>query len=168
MLSKVLLSALFALPALAQNGGIPGILATITTDIRALNQSLTAFHGNDDALSGILGNSNKLKSDLNAGTTQARSTPPLVFKDSLALAGSTAGLARDSNETITTLISKKPDFDKIGASSIVVSLVKDLQTSAKDFSDAVVEKLPGEIAPVGDQLVGLINDGFARGIKAYS
>ncbi|OAQ67707.1 hydrophobic surface binding protein A domain-containing protein [Pochonia chlamydosporia 170] len=161
---KILIPSLLAIPTLAT---IPSTLAKITTDIRALNQSLATFTGDDTSLTNVLGNSTALKNDINAGATEARASPPVAFKDALQLASATAQLAADTRSTITTLIATKTAFDKVGVTEIVVSMVKDLKSATGEFSGAVIEKLPLELAPVGEQLVGLIDGQFERGIGAF-
>lgn len=159
---------MLALPALAESE-IPGILARISRGLGSLNGSLAAYEGGAGAgLSRILADSTALKKELDAGSTQAGTAPALAFPDALGLAAGTAGLARATNGTVATLVADKPAFDEVGVSSVVLDTVRDLRASTRNFGHVVVSKLPLEIEPVGVQLVLIIDDALARGVKAYS
>lgn len=174
MLLNLLIPSLLALPAVIGCGcgpdelSILDTLAKITTDTIALNTTLAAFTGSDDGLTYILRNSTALQNDITTGASDASNAPPVVFQDALLLASATARLAQDTNSTIGTLINTKPQFDKLGASPIVLSTVQNLKAATANFSGVVIGKLPLDVAPVGEQLVDLINDQFARAIQVYS
>lgn len=144
-------------------------LQAITAKVLGLNTTLTNFKGDLPGLFPLLIDSNALLNTIKDGKKISDKAPVLTFQETLLLAEITTVLVKDTNDTITTLIATKPKLAPfIIAVPIVLSTAKSLRNATVDLSTSVIAKIPRDIQPVAQQLIQLIDDQFARAIKAYS
>lgn len=162
---------LFTLAALAATAfaDIKGALKTISDATIELNTTVTNYNGGLIGLVPITTQSLCLLHDINEGTDTAKASAPLDFDAALDIAGDTGTLANVVNDVVDNLIRTKPKFKKF---LIVVPIVKEVIVSqrkaTKEFSAAVLEKIPKELADIAAILIQQIDDKFAQGIAAYS
>ncbi|RFU76605.1 antigenic cell wall galactomanno [Trichoderma arundinaceum] len=143
-------------------------LNTITTDTVNLNNTVASFNGNPLTLLQITVQSAKLLADINSGTKAANAAANLTFDQTLAVASATLNLATDVNQTITSIIDAKPKFDKLIVVDPVILLNLKLERDAtKEFSAAVIAKVPEALQSVAQTLTQGIDDSFAEGLAAY-
>lgn len=166
-----LLPILALLPsALAQSDANPILttLGTITSDTTSLNTTVANFDGDPLTLIKITVQSAQLLSDINAGTDTANKAANLTLDQTLAIASATLALATDVNQTITTIIGAKPQFDKLLVVDPVILLnLKLEQDATRKFSAAVVAKVPAALQAIAQGLTQGIDDSFSEGIAAY-
>ncbi|KAL7900250.1 hydrophobic surface binding protein A domain-containing protein [Trichoderma sp. SZMC 28014] len=166
-----LVSLLALLPsALAQTDANPILtaLGTITSDTTSLNTTVANFDGDPLNLIKITIQSAQLLSDINKGTDTANNAANLTLDQTLAIATATLALATDVNQTITTIINTKPEFDKLLVVDPVILLnLKLEQDATRKFSAAVVSKVPAALQSVAQGLTQGIDDSFSEGIAVY-
>ncbi|GFP57919.1 hypothetical protein ACSS6W_007204 [Trichoderma asperelloides] len=166
-----LISLLALLPsALAQSDPNPILtaLGTITSDTTSLNTTVANFDGDPLNLIKITIQSAELLCAINKGTDTANKAANLTFDQTLAIATATLALATDVNQTITTIINTKPQFDRLLVVDPVILLnLKLEQDATRKFSAAVVAKVPEALQSVAKGLTQGIDDSFAEGIAVY-
>ncbi|KAK3192309.1 hypothetical protein K4F52_001522 [Lecanicillium sp. MT-2017a] len=162
----------FAASALAGAAEIQASLETIAEQTVKLNETVAAYP--DGVIGGLINlvpittQSFKLQKEIEKGTEVAKASEPLTFDEALNIAGYTGQLANDVDSTLKTLIAAKPKFDKfLIVSPILRGVLKKQRSATKEFSEAVVEKIPEELASIAELLIKQIDDNFAAAIAAY-
>jgi hypothetical protein len=166
-----LVSLLALLPsALAQTDPNPILtaLGTITSDTTSLNTTVANYDGDPLNLIKITIQSAQLLTAINQGTDTANKAANLTLDQTLAIATATIALATDVNQTITTIINTKPEFDKLLVVDPVILLnLKLEQDATRKFSAAVVSKVPEALQAIAQGLTQGIDDSFSEGIAVY-
>ncbi|KAM0249521.1 hypothetical protein ACHAQJ_009027 [Trichoderma viride] len=143
-------------------------LGTITSDTVSLNTTVATFDGNPLTLLKITAQSAQLLAAINAGTKTANKAANLTLDQTLDVATATIALATDVNQTITSIINAKPKFDKLLVVDPVILLnLKLEQDATRDFSAAVVAKVPAALQSVAQGLTQGIDDSFSEGLAVY-
>ncbi|UKZ53989.1 hypothetical protein TrVGV298_007793 [Trichoderma virens] len=141
---------------------------TISTDTTALNTTVASWDGNVLTLLEITVQSAKLLAAINKGTKTANNAANLTFAQTLDVATATLNLATGVNQTITTIVGAKPKFDKLLVVDPVILLnLKLEQDASREFSDAVVAKVPADLQSIAKGLTQGIDDSFSEGIAVY-
>lgn len=141
---------------------------TISSDTTALNTTVASWDGNALTLLEITVQSAKLLAAINDGTKTANKAANLTLAQTLDVATATVSLATGVNQTITTIVSAKPKFDKLLVVDPVILLnLKLEQDASRDFSSAVVAKVPADLQAIAQGLTQGIDDSFSEGIAVY-
>ncbi|KAM3549000.1 hypothetical protein MY1884_008938 [Beauveria asiatica] len=162
---------LLALAALATTAvaDIKGSLGTIDTQVAQLNKTVSSYSGGLVGLIPITTDALCLLDDIYQGTRTARASPPLGYDAALDIAGATGTLADDVNTVIGTLVRTKPKFDNwVIVTPIIKVMVEQQRDATKELCDAILAKIPKELADIAAILIKQIDDKFAEGIKAFS
>lgn len=162
-----LLTPLLAAPTPDPNPILTAI-NTISSDTTALNTTVASWNGNALTLLEITVQSAKLLAAINDGTKTANKAANLTLAQTLDVATATVNLATGVNQTITTIVSAKPKFDKLLVVDPVILLnLKLEQDASRDFSSAVVAKVPADLQAIAQGLTQGIDDSFSQGIAVY-
>jgi hypothetical protein len=154
--------------ALVDGASIAAAMQKITADSTALNETVASFNGNLLTVLDILGKSTELLLAINDGTRTAQSSANLTDLDVLGIVGPTQTLVTTVNQTLTTIINKKPIFEKELLSLAILLNLKTEKAASDKFSDAVVEKVPTALQDTARTLVAPIDDAFEEAIAEYS
>lgn len=92
----------------------------------------------------------------------------LSVSDSETLGKYTQGLAYAVNASIATLISKKPAFDKLKITSLVLTSLNALATGSYGFSVTLLQKVPTELQIISEALSSQIGHSIGQGIECFS
>ena len=92
----------------------------------------------------------------------------LSVADAEILGAYTQGLAYAVNESIATLISKKPAFEKLQILSLVGASLQSLFTGSYGFSATVLQKVPVELQIVSAALSTQIGRSISQGIECFN
>lgn len=147
---------------------IPTAIADITTGTVALNQTVANWFGGPLGLLPIVAKNNELLDAIHDGTDKVTASDPLDFQGAIDVATSAVALQSDVKDTIDTIIRTKHKFDiYLIVSPIIKSNLKKQKAATADFSKALLSKIPADLQPVAEGLIGEINAQFDRGISAY-
>ncbi|KAL9115255.1 MAG: hypothetical protein Q9227_001049 [Pyrenula ochraceoflavens] len=153
--------------ALADLQSITAAITKIQSDTLQLNETVAGFNGNPLTVLQILAESTALLADINKAAFTAQSSANLSDTDALTLAGTVQALSGDVTSTLTTIVDKKPVFQReLLAPGILLNLV--LEKDATDrFSSALVSKVPPELQTIAQGLTQPIDQAFDSAIAAY-
>lgn len=160
--------ALLATSVVADGAAIIKSLQTIDKDILALDKAVNKFNGNLFDTFPILGASNTLNNDLDAGTKTAQKSQQLTNDETFALVTPVNQLSADANVTLTDLINKKPQFEKLFLTGIIKLVLSDSKKKADAYQQAIIDKVPANFQDIAKNLVAPLDAGFQKAIDAYS
>ncbi|QIX02320.1 hypothetical protein AMS68_007837 [Peltaster fructicola] len=160
--------AFLATTVIADGAAIIKSLNTIDKDIAALNATVVKFNGNLFDTFPILGATNTLNNDLDQGTTTAKKSANLTDTETFALVGPVSQLSADANITLTNLINKKADFEKLFLTGIIKLVLQDSKSKADAYSSAIIAKVPTAYKSIAQNLVAPLDAGFQKAIDTYS
>lgn len=153
----------------ASAADIKSALETIGAATVKLNGTVTDYNGGLLGLVPITTESLCLLNDIHEGTKTTKASQPLNFDEALDIAGATGTLANDVDDVIDNLIRTKPKFDRLLiVSPIIKETIKTQRSATADLSNAILAKIPKELADIAAILIKQIDDKFAQGVAAYS
>ncbi|OLN93233.1 Cell wall mannoprotein 1-like protein 3 [Colletotrichum chlorophyti] len=148
---------------------IQGALTSVQDSLGQLDTAVKALSAQDpQSAANLLDASNKVQSTLKQGTTQIQGAQELSLTDALTLQQSAGGLTGAVQTAVTDLVNKKPELDKLGATSVAVDQLKQQKTVAGDFSTAVVSKIPAIGQSIAQQSVDQVTQSLDQGIQQLS
>lgn len=166
--AKILSSLMLVItPVLADGAAIVDSLSTLGSSAADLNNTVTSWDGGLLGTFPIVVDSGKLLSNTKNAKSVAEQSANLTTLEALAVATSIQGLIGDIDITLTSIVDAKPKFDHLLLGSVILlNLV--LQKHATDeFSDAVVAKVPPELADAATQIVAQVDALFDKAIDVY-
>ncbi|KAK1997040.1 hypothetical protein LX36DRAFT_90752 [Colletotrichum falcatum] len=148
---------------------IQGALQNVQDSLGQLDTSVKALSAADpNSAANLLDASNKVQASLKQGTTQIQGAQELSIGDALTLQQSAGGLTGAVQTVVDDLVSKKPELDKLQATSIAVDQLKQQKAVATDFSSAVVSKIPAIGQGIAQQSVDQVTNSLDGGIQKLS
>ncbi|KAJ0150095.1 Cell wall mannoprotein 1, partial [Colletotrichum tanaceti] len=148
---------------------IQGALTNVQDSLGQLDTAVKALSASDpNSAANLLDSSNKVQAQLKEGTTQIQGAQELSLTDALTLQQSAGGLTGAVQTVVDDLVSKKPELDKLGATSIAVDQLKSQKAVAGDFSTAVVSKIPAIGQGIAQQSVDQVTTSLDGGIQKLS
>lgn len=84
----------------------------------------------------------KLLIDINTGTWVASSSANLTLIETITIATATQNLVTVVEETLDTIVSAKPKFDKLLFSPLILLNLVEEQSATDKFSAKIIEKIP--------------------------
>lgn len=169
LFTKVLAPVAFlATAVLADGAAIVDALNAIAADTAALNNTVIEWKSDLLGSLPIIAKSTSLLATINKGTKTAEDSAPLELLETLGVAQATQALVADVNTTLTTIISRKSDFDHLLLSPVVLLNLELEKKASADFSDAVTAKVPADVQSIAEQLAAQINDAFVEAIDVYN
>ncbi|KAK1595498.1 uncharacterized protein LY79DRAFT_510826 [Colletotrichum navitas] len=146
---------------------IQGALQNVQDSLGQLDT--TALSASDpNTAANLLDASNKVQTVLKQGTTQIQGAQELSIGDALTLQQSAGGLTTAVQTAVDDLVSKKPELDKLQATSIAVDQLKQQKAVAGDFSTAIVSKIPAIGQGIAQQSVDQVTTSLDGGIQKLS
>ncbi|EFQ36593.1 hypothetical protein CGRA01v4_10824 [Colletotrichum graminicola] len=148
---------------------IQGALQNVQDSLGQLDTTVKALNAADpNTAANLLDASNKVQTVLKQGTTQIQGAQELSIGDALTLQQSAGGLTTAVQTAVDDLVSKKPELDKLQATSIAVDQLKQQKAVAGDFSSAVVSKIPAIGQGIAQQSVDQVTNSLDGGIQKLS
>ncbi|KZL79520.1 cell wall protein [Colletotrichum incanum] len=148
---------------------IQGALKNVQDSLGQLDTTVKALSAADpNTAANLLDASNKVQAQLKQGTTQIQGAQELSIGDALTLQQSAGGLTGAVQTVVDDLVSKKPELDKLQATSIAVDQLKQQKAVAGDFSTAVVSKIPAIGQGIAQQSVDQVTNSLDGGIQKLS
>ena len=139
----------------------------VETSTGALGDSVRQWKGNFLGTLPIIKDSAALLIDIKSGAKDAKDSPPLTLDEAFDVAGATIDLTNTVNSTLQSVIERKPDFDKLLLSPIILGNLELQRSATEKFSAAIVEKVPTEAQPIAEDLIADIDASFQRALDAY-
>ncbi|KAK1707379.1 hydrophobic surface binding protein A-domain-containing protein [Colletotrichum lupini] len=162
-------SAVAAPASLASKRQLQPIQAALTNvqdSLTGLDTAVKALNAADpNTAANLLDASNKVQTSLKQGTTQIQGAQELSLTDALTLQQSAGGLTTAVQTSVDDLVAKKPELDKLGATSIAVDQLKQQKATAGDFSSAIVSKVPAIGQGIAQQSVDQVTQSLDGGIQ---
>ncbi|KAK2049047.1 hypothetical protein LZ31DRAFT_378719 [Colletotrichum somersetense] len=148
---------------------IQGALQNVQDSLVQLDTSVKALNAADpNTAANLLDSSNKVQTVLKQGTTQIQGAQELSIGDALTLQQSASGLTGAVQTAVDDLVAKKPELDKLQATSIAVDQLKQQKAVAGDFSTAIVSKIPAIGQGIAQQSVDQVTTSLDGGIQKLS
>ncbi|KAK1977336.1 hydrophobic surface binding protein A-domain-containing protein [Colletotrichum cereale] len=148
---------------------IQGALTNVQDSLNQLDTTVKALSASDpNTAANLLDASNKVQAQLKQGTTQIQGAQELSIGDALTLQQSAGGLTGAVQTVVDDLVAKKPELDKLQATSIAVDQLKQQKAVAGDFSTAVVSKIPAIGQGIAQQSVDQVTTSLDGGIQKLS
>lgn len=116
----------------------------------------------------IIKDSTALLFDIKSGTKDAEQSEPLTLDEAFEVASATIELSGAVNSTLQAIIDRKPDFDKLLLSPVILGTLEVQNAATEKFSAAIVEKVPEEAQAIAEDLIADIEASFQLALDAYS
>ncbi|KAJ9161737.1 hypothetical protein NKR19_g1980 [Coniochaeta hoffmannii] len=161
--------ALVASTVTASGATISDAIGVINTVTLELQSKVAGWKGPPDLLGTlpIIAVSTELLKDINNATKTAKASAPLDALEALTVAIAINNLSGSVNSTISTIIARKRDFDKLLLSPVIL-LNLELEKDATDrLGVALADKVPEELKGAAATLQATIDGYFDNGINAY-
>ncbi|PYH47088.1 cell wall mannoprotein 1 family protein [Aspergillus saccharolyticus JOP 1030-1] len=150
-------------------------VTTISTQLITLNNTVTAYPGGiEGSLTAlqIQAETIQLEVDLKTAIIAAKQSANFTDEESLSVAQAFVALEPTIASTLTTLVSRKKDFDDglLGVASLSFLVEWDLQQLSflsSQLGKAVLEKLSATYAALAPLVLDQISAAFASAIAAY-
>ncbi|KAK2067289.1 hypothetical protein P8C59_001045 [Phyllachora maydis] len=173
--TTVLAQCMLAATALAAPQLLKRDLATLQTAITNIASSLGAL---DKAIKGITADVSSTQPVLEAATaaqkvlssaaTNISASQPLSLSDALSLQTAGKDLTTAVNTTIGDLVAKKPVFDQMGVSSIVLTQLQAQKNASAALTAAIVSKIPAIGQGIANQTISQSTAVIDQAIAAFS
>ncbi|KAF7558745.1 hypothetical protein G7046_g5413 [Stylonectria norvegica] len=168
LLPKLLALSTLVTTALGSGASIVSAMADITNTTTDLQSSVSSWSGNPIGTVPIVVKSAELLLCIKSGSQVASASAPLTTDEAVQVAQATQKLAAAVNATLETIIAAKTKFDKLLLGPVILLNLELERDASKDFSNAVVEKVPEALQGVAKTLVQGIDDSFKKAIKWYN
>jgi len=141
-----------------------GVINTVTLDLQS---KVTAWKGDLLGTLPIIVDSAELLADINNATKTTQASAPLDALGALGVAVAINTLSGSVNSTLSAIIAKKPEFDRLLLSPVIL-LNLELEKEATDkLGAALSEKVPADLQAAAASLQATIDGYFNTGIQAY-
>lgn len=159
--------ALLASTVAANGQAIADAVGVINTVTLELQSKVTSWKGDLLGTLPIIVSSTELLQDIDNATKTAKASQPLEALEALTVAVAINSLSGSVNSTISALIARKHQFDKLLLSPVIL-LNLELEKDATDkLGAALQEKVPANLQGAAASLQATIDGYFDTGIKAY-
>jgi len=148
-------------------------IASISTQVTSLDNAITAFPATGGTLLNALAihsSSGSLISSLQTATGDVIATGPVNEVDGRAILSAVEAFAPTIIHALEGIVVKKPAFQALpigGIPALVLQDLKDLQTNAAEFANALIDISPESLKDEATALRDSILDAFAVAITAY-
>ncbi|KAB5578008.1 putative antigenic cell wall galactomanno protein [Coniochaeta sp. 2T2.1] len=165
---STLLTPLALLPTVLSSGQtISDAITAINTVTQTLQSKVSSWKGDLLGTLPIIVSSTELLKDINNATKVTKASDPLEPLEALTVAVAVNTLSGSVNQTISAIVAKKRQFDKLLLSPVIL-LNLELEKDATDkLGAALGEKVPEELKGAAAQLQATIDGYFEAGIEAY-
>ncbi|OIW28235.1 hypothetical protein CONLIGDRAFT_644437 [Coniochaeta ligniaria NRRL 30616] len=141
-----------------------GVINTVTLELQS---KVTSWKGDLLGTLPIIVASTELLTDINNATKTTKASAPLDALEALTVAIAVNNLSGSVNATISAIIAKKHQFDKLLLSPVIL-LNLELEKDATDkLGAALADKVPEDLKAAAATLQATIDGYFNTGIQAY-
>jgi hypothetical protein len=159
--------ALLASTVAADGQSIADAIGVINTVTLKLQSAVTSWKGDLLGTLPIIVDSTELLTDINNATKTTKASAALTALDALTVAVAINTLSGSVNSTLTEIIAKKPEFDRLLLSPVIL-LNLELEKDATDkLGAAISDKVPSNLQTAAATLQATIDGYFNTGIAAY-
>lgn len=143
---------------------IKSVLSDIQKQVNSLHTAITAkpLEANP-----VITQSNNLVNTINKGSSTVNAQDELSQLDALGLVSPTQDLADDTDKTVKSLISIKPDVIKLGEGCTTLTALNKQHKAATGLSSAIVSKVPEALGSTAKELSDKISASIQKGADAY-
>ncbi|KAF1991887.1 hypothetical protein K402DRAFT_309000, partial [Aulographum hederae CBS 113979] len=141
---------------------ITGVLGTVSQDTTALGSAVNA--GDIEQMTSA---ATKLLNDIRSGTQTVSGTGSVDITGALSIQGAVSTLQTDVEGVVSSLKSKKAQFDSQGVSGTILKQLQDQKSAADNLAQAISSKVPPALATVATTLSAGISNALQDGITAY-
>jgi hypothetical protein len=167
VIGSVLASPIAQAPV-AAGAPVSKALNDITTALAGLRTKVTAWNGDVVDASNILLDADALLRIITTSETTISALSVLPLNEAVTILQPGNQLIKEAQATVDALISKKPEMDKTGLTSVVKTTLTNFKDAAVKTVAAVIKILPDNVKTVGDSIGKQINAALDKGIVAYS
>ncbi|KAJ7243178.1 hydrophobic surface binding protein A-domain-containing protein [Mycena haematopus] len=172
LFSLCLIAASFALPAKRTVAQIESDIASISTQVTALDNDIKGFPA-----SGLVGALNihnaagSLETTLNTGTSDVEANGPFDEADGTTILNSVQAIEPVILDALSRLATEEPSFAALPIGGIPALVLADLKTLKADtdaFAAALIAAAPADLKAAATTIQSNIDAGFAAAIAAFS
>ncbi|KAA8629350.1 hypothetical protein SMACR_01077 [Sordaria macrospora] len=159
--------AILASTVAADAASIQTALDTINLSTLKLKNYVDTWNGKLLTVIPIVGESTSLLASINRGKQTAEESEELDTLGALGVGEKTSKLATSVNQTITTIITSKPKFDKLLLSPTILLNLKLEKKATEELNDVIISKIPELFRDFARSLSAPIIDSFDEAIETY-
>jgi hypothetical protein len=142
---------------------IDDAINTFDTAVKALTPTTDV----SSALPDLTTKSDAIVTALDDGTTTVTAQPALSLTDAVQLLSLSNTLTSSANQTVTDLITAKPEIDAAGEDSFVVTQLTSVKTASQGFIAAVVAKVPSAVQGLANSQASQVITALDTGITTF-
>jgi len=148
---------------------IEDVINEVVASTNSLTAAVQAFNGSLDLAPPIVTASTALLNTISTGTTTISDAQSLDLLGVLGILPSVIALNTAVEGASGALVEKKPDFDSLGLSSIVLGQLQSQQTAAQGLVNTLLTKLPAYLpSALGEILSSPSLEALAYAISVYT
>ncbi|KAJ7487852.1 hydrophobic surface binding protein [Mycena latifolia] len=173
LLSFSLLAVAVTSPVKRTVAQVEADIATISTQVTALDNAINAFPNTGGSLAAALAihtDATSLETTLNKATTDVTSTGTVDEADGRTILNSVEAFEPTILDALKGIAAKEPAFAALPIGGIPALILQDLQTLKTDtinFSNALIANAPSDLKSEATDLTNNITAGFNTAIAAY-
>ncbi|KAK2056619.1 hypothetical protein LY76DRAFT_518020 [Colletotrichum caudatum] len=173
-LTKTLLFAListaFAAPTEKRQAAtiIQGAVTAVQGAIGKLDTAVKAVGDDISTAQPVLAAATDLQNVITKAGSDIGAAPALQLQEALGLQQLATDLQTSSSTLIDDLIAKKPNFDKLGVSKVVLQNLQQQKSQTQSLGTSLISKVPAIGQGIAQQAIDSIGTVIDKGIKAYS
>jgi len=172
-LTKTLLFALigtaFAAPTEKRQASV--IQAAVTSVQGSITKLDTAVKGVGDDISTaqpVLAAATDLDTAIKKAGSDIGAAQPLQLQEALGLQNLATQLQTSTGTLIDDIIAKKPNFDKLGVSKVVLQNLQQQKSTVETLGSSLISKVPAIGQGIAQQAIDSVGATIDKGIQAYS
>lgn len=159
--------ALLASTVAADGAAITDAIDGINTATVQLGSEVTAWDGGLLSALPIIVTSTELLADINNATETTKASAPLNALEALTVAIAVNTLSGNVNSTISAIIARKPDFDRLLLGPVILLNLETEKSATDKLGAALADKVPADLKTAAQTLQATIDGYFDTGIQAY-
>ncbi|KAF7907022.1 uncharacterized protein EAF01_004609 [Botrytis porri] len=152
---------------LCDGQAIVDAISEIANTTTSLNQTVSIWSGSLLTSLPIITFSAKLLIDINTGTWIASSSANLTLIETITIATATQNLVTVVEETLDTIVSAKPKFNKLLFSPLILLDLVEEKSATDTFSAKIIEKIPEAFQETARAIVAPVDTAFDAAIADY-
>ncbi|KAK2016166.1 hypothetical protein LZ32DRAFT_645320 [Colletotrichum eremochloae] len=174
-LTKTLLFTLigtaFASPIIEKRQAAQVIQTAVTSVQGAISKLDTAIKAVGDDINSAqpaLTAATDLQSVITKAVADVQGAPPLQLQEALGLQQLATDLQGSATTLIDDIIAKKPNFDKLGVSNVVLDNLKQQKETTQNLGKGLISKVPAIGQGIAQQTIDGLTAIIDKGVQAYS
>ncbi|KAK1966838.1 hypothetical protein LY78DRAFT_635017 [Colletotrichum sublineola] len=140
---------------------VQGAISKLDTAIKAVGDDINSAQPALTAATDLQGVITKAAADVQAA-------PPLQLQEALGLQQLATDLQGSATTLIDDIIAKKPNFDKLGVSNVVLDNLKQQKETTQNLGKGLISKVPAIGQGIAQQTIDGLTAVIDKGVQAYS